>query len=77
MKKDRVLRLVASNPTWSAKQVADAARCTLNYVYSVWGKPKRRRASGAADAEFSRVLKRVGLARAKELIATIEAYENA
>ena len=85
VKKDHVLAVVAKNPSWNAQQVAEAAGCTPNYVYSVWGKPKRQRATkgsssgagGATDTEFYRVLKRVGVARAKELIANIEAYESA
>lgn len=85
VKKDHVLAVVAKNPSWNAQEVAEAAGCTPNYVYSVWGKPKRKRGSkgsssgagGATDTEFYRVLKRVGVARAKELIANIEAYESA
>lgn len=81
VKKDRVLTVVAENPLWTAQQVATAAKCTLNYVYSVWGKPKRKRGSvslpDATVADFYRALKRVGVPRAKELIAAIEAYENA
>ncbi len=87
-KKTRVLELVKKHPTWSAQEIAIAAKCSLNYVHLVWGKPKRarkKRKRGSAsssvgtgnDAEFFSVVKRIGVSRAKELIANIEAYENA
>ncbi len=80
-KRNHVLKVVAENPTWSAEQVAKAVKCSKNYVYSVWGKAQPR-GNGTASGdkrttEFYRVLKRVGVPKAKELIANIEAYENA
>jgi hypothetical protein len=85
-KKNRVLDLAAKNPAWSADQVAKAAKCSTNYVYSVWrtkepkppGSKQAGRASGnGAVTDFYRVLKKVGVDKAKELIANIEAFQNA
>lgn len=84
-KKSRVLALVAKNPTWGAEQVANAAKCSTTYVYSVW----REKPNGASPAttasptngattEFYRAVKKVGgVSKAKELLANIEAFQNA
>lgn len=84
-KKSRVLDLVAKNPSWGAEQIAKAARCSTTYVYSVW----REKPNGASPAttssptngattEFYRAVKKVGgVPKAKELLANIEAFQNA
>lgn len=46
-KKNRVLELAAQNPNWGAGQIAEAAKCSTNYVYSVWRK-KPKTAGGAS-----------------------------
>lgn len=84
-KKERVLKLVAENPDWTAEQVAKAAKCSATYVYSVWrSKPaaSTSRATttngSAAVTAFYRAVKGIGgVPKAKELLANIEAYENA
>lgn len=86
-KKSRVLDLVAKNPSWGAEQIAKAAGCSATYVYSVW----REKPNGASPAttvsssptngattEFYRAVKKVGgVPKAKELLANIEAFQNA
>ncbi len=87
-KKSLVLSLVVANPSWTAEQVAKAAGSSTAYVYSVWkkkraaapkkaGRPAGSPPQSAATTEFYKVLKRVGVERAKQLIANIEAFQNA
>lgn len=84
-KKNRVLELASKHPDWPKSKIAEAVGCTPNYVYSVLneGAHGTSRKSGAASASngvvtaFYRAVKSVGVAKAKELLANIEAYENA
>ncbi len=92
-KKTHVLALQAQNPTWTADQIAKAANASTALVYAVWKKrPKGAKTSpakkvharsssasthGESTTEFYRVLKRVGVERAKQLIANIEEFQNA
>lgn len=85
-KRQLVLRLATDNPTWTAEQIAKEAKCSPNYVYKV-RRPNKPAlvalstrfvfADAASTTEFYRVLKRIGIAEAKRLIANVEAYENA
>jgi hypothetical protein len=83
-KKARVLEQVAAHPDWTADRIAKAAGATASYVYAVWRKGTNGKgkafpsSSNGATTEFYRAVKRVGgVAKAKELLATIEAYESA
>ncbi len=82
-KRSRVLEVAASNPSWNAKEVAKEARASVAYVYSVWRKPESRSSASAEPAgsatitEFYRVLKRIGVHQARELITHFEAMQNA
>jgi hypothetical protein len=90
-KKGVVLKLLAENPTWSAEQIAKAAGASTAYVYGLKRENKGGPAktatvtraktpmanTSASTMEFYRVLKRVGVDEAKQLIANIEAYERA
>jgi hypothetical protein len=84
-KKKRVIELVAAHPDWTAEKISDAVGCSVNYVYAVKSEqhgPARKAAGSTSSAngavtDFYRALKRLGVDKAKELIAGIEAYETA
>lgn len=86
-KKERVLELVAKHPNWTKKKIAETVGCAVNYVYSVLGesgqvgeavKSNGVPASNGAVTAFYRAVKGIGgVAKAKELIANIEAFQNA
>jgi hypothetical protein len=84
-----VLKLQADHPTWTKKKIAKAAKCSPTYAYNVLRKgaltpaPRATRKTAAPVAsnsdvtDFYKVVKKVGVPKAKELIAIIEAYESA
>lgn len=85
-KKERVLEVAAEHPTWPKSKIAEKVGCTANYVYSVInGAVQGGGSKGAAPphangalAAFYRAVKGIGgVAKAKELIANIEAFQNA
>lgn len=83
-KKSRVLQLVAKHPGWSKAKVAEAAGCTPNHVYTVLkeseqdgGKSAAAPSNGVVGAFYKAVKSIGGVGKAKELLANIEAYENA
>jgi len=83
-KKSRVLQLVAKHPDWSRAKVAEAAGCTPNHVYTVLkesgqnGEKSAAAPSNGVVGAFYKAVKSIGgVGKAKELLANIEAYENA
>lgn len=60
-----------------ASTVRSKAKSTGTWPSSGSAGSTRARSSSSADTDFYRALKRVGVARAKELIANIEAFQNA
>jgi predicted ribonuclease toxin of YeeF-YezG toxin-antitoxin module len=92
-KKQRVLDLAAKHPDWSKSKIAETVGCTPNYVYSVLGESgqgkgavSRRvagtsnghsRSNGAVTAFYKAVKGVGGVLKAQELLATIEAFQNA
>jgi hypothetical protein len=86
-KKNRVLELVSENPSWTAAEIAKAAKCTPNYVYSVWGKTSGTRSttkpsasngsSPDAKAAFTQAVQALGVSRARKLLDILAKLEQA
>lgn len=86
-KREHLLKLVAEHPDWTANEIAKAVPCSPSYVFTNWGKSRSPRKTGrrpvatgttSSDVtEFCRLVKKLGVALAKELLENIEAYENA
>jgi hypothetical protein len=85
-KGNRVRALAAKHPEWPKSKIAKRVGCTPNYVYSVLkdaGQGGTNRSIGPSSSNgsisaFYRAVKTVGgVGKAKELLANIEAYENA
>lgn len=69
---------MAANPDWTAEQIAQSAGCSAAYIYKLRRTTKKKPvATSDAVTDFYRALKRVGVARAKELIAAVEEFRLA